>query len=213
MDQERIRKQFAFCEEIDKMKQIGRQTYLSDGSRKENDAEHSWHMAVMALLLSEYANEQIDVLRTVSMLLVHDLVEIDAGDTYAYDAEARKTQRQRELAAADRIFRLLPEDQGRMLRGLWDEFEEWETPEARFAHALDNVQPAMLNAASGGKSWVEKGVRLSQVLERNSSTAKGSEALWDYAYQTFLQPNLDAGRIQDDVHETVGRAGDRADDR
>lgn len=209
MDQERIRKQFAFCEEIDKMKQIGRQTYLSDGSRKENDAEHSWHMAVMALLLSEYANEQIDVLRTVSMLLVHDLVEIDAGDTYAYDPEGRKTQRQRELAAADRIFRLLPEDQGRMLRGLWDEFEEWETPEARFAHALDNVQPAMLNAASGGKSWVEKGVRLSQVLERNSSTAKGSKALWDYAYQTFLQPNLDAGRIRDDVHG----AGDRVNDK
>ena len=162
MDKERLEKQFDFCREIDKEKFIKRQTYLSDGQQKENDAEHAWHMAIMTLLLSEYANEEIDVLKTVSMLLIHDLVEIDAGDTYAYDEEGKKTQRQRELAAADRIFGLLPEDQQKKFRELWDEFEEGETAEAKFAHTMDNVQPAMLNAATGGKAWEERKIRLSQ---------------------------------------------------
>ena len=131
---DRLEQQAAFCLEIDREKFIGRQTYLSDGERKENDAEHAWHMAVMALVLSEYANEEIDVLRTISMLLIHDLVEIDAGDTYAYDEEALKTQGEREQQAADRIFNLLPEDQAAEFFGLWREFEERKTPESRFAH-------------------------------------------------------------------------------
>lgn len=148
MEKSRIEKQFEFCREIDKEKFIGRQTYLTDRNSKENDAEHAWHMALMAVLLSEYSNEPIDVLKTVTMLLLHDLVEIDAGDTYAYDEEAKKTQKQRELAAADRIFGLLPEDQQEKLRGLWEEFEAESTPEARFARTLDNIQPTMLNAAT-----------------------------------------------------------------
>ena len=131
MEENRIDKQFDFFREIDKEKFIGRQTYLTDAVRKENDAEHAWHMAVMTILLSEYSNEKIDVLKTVTMLLIHDLVEIDAGDTYAYDEEGKKTKRAREVAAADRIFGLLPEDQGKKLRELWEEFETAETAEAK----------------------------------------------------------------------------------
>lgn len=199
MDKERIEKQFAFCREIDKEKFIGRQTYLTGAKRKENDAEHAWHMAIMTLLLSEYANEQIDVLKTISMLLIHDLVEIDAGDTFAYDEEAKKTQRERELMAADRIFGLLPSDQGDKLRALWDEFEEGTTPEAKFAHTMDNIQPTMLNAATNGKSWKEKGVHLSQILNRNSNTADGSQTLWEYSLQHFIEPNIEKGNIIEDT--------------
>lgn len=191
MEKSRLEKQFDFCREIDKEKFIKRQTYLSDGIHKENDAEHAWHMAVMAILLGEYANEGIDILKTVTMLLIHDLVEIDAGDTYAYDEEAKKTQGQREKAAADRIFGLLPEDQGKYMRGVWEEFEEGETPEAKFAHTMDNIQPTMLNAATGGKGWEEHGVRLGQILDRNKNTAQGSEKLWEYSYQNFISPNLE----------------------
>ena len=133
----RLDQQFAFIREIDREKFIGRQTYLSDGRRKENDAEHAWHMAIMTMLLSEYANEPIDVLHTIGMLLIHDLVEIDAGDTYAYDEEANKSKEERELKAADRIYNLLPPDQAKMARELWDEFEAMETPESKFANTLD----------------------------------------------------------------------------
>lgn len=196
MEKSRLEKQFDFCREIDKEKFIKRQTYLSDGIHKENDAEHAWHMAVMAILLGEYANEGIDILKTVTMLLIHDLVEIDAGDTYAYDEEAKKTQGQREKAAADRIFGLLPEDQGKYMRGVWEEFEEGETPEAKFAHTMDNIQPTMLNAATGGKGWEEHGVRLGQILDRNKNTAQGSEKLWEYSYQNFISPNLEKGKIK-----------------
>lgn len=199
MDKERIEKQFAFCREIDKEKFIGRQTYLTGAKRKENDAEHAWHMAIMTLLLSEYANEKIDVLKTISMLLIHDLVEIDAGDTFAYDEEAKKTQRERELMAADRIFGLLPSDQGDKLRALWDEFEEGTTPEAKFAHTMDNIQPTMLNAATNGKSWKEKGVQLSQILNRNSNMADGSQTLWEYSLQHFIEPNIEKGNIIEDT--------------
>ena len=195
----RLEKQFDFIKEIDKEKFIGRQTYLSDARRKENDAEHAWHMAIMTLLLSEYANEEIDVLKTVTMLLIHDLVEIDAGDTYAYDEEAKKSKEVRELAAADRIYGLLPEDQQKKLRALWEEFEANETPEARFAHSMDNIQPIMLNHATDGKAWVEHDVRVSQVLKRNQITPLGSEELWEYAKENFIRPSLDKGRLKKDV--------------
>ncbi len=187
---ERLDQQFAFLREIDREKKIVRQTYLADGSRKEGDAEHAWHLAIMTLLLSEYANEEIDVLKTVSMVLIHDLVEIDAGDTYAYDAAGAQTQRERELKAAERIFGLLPEDQGKKMRMLWDEFEGRETPEAKFARTMDCVQPTMLNDASKGKSWLEHGVHLGQVLGRNARTAEGSEVLWDYARTHFVEPHV-----------------------
>lgn len=198
MDEQRIKQQFDFIREIDKEKFIGRQTYLTGAERKENDAEHAWHMAVMTILLSEYANEKIDVLKTVTMLLIHDLVEIDAGDTYAYDEEGKKTKEKRELAAAERIYGLLPEDQGKRLRALWDEFEAWETPEAKFAHAMDCLQPLMLNDVTDGKSWVEHGVCLSQVLGRNRHTAEGSGELWQYAYENFIRPNVDKRRLRDE---------------
>ncbi len=201
MEKSRLEKQMEFCLEIDKEKFIERQTYLSDGIRKENDAEHAWHMAVMTLLLSEYANEEIDVLKTISMILIHDVVEIDAGDTYAYDDQAKTTQEAREKAAADRLFGMLPEDQAEKFRALWDEFEARKTKEARFARVMDNIQPLILNAATDGKSWVEHAVHLSQILKRNEKTAEGSAVLWDYAREHFVEPNLQAGRIIDDVKE------------
>ena len=199
MDDKRLSKQFEFCLEADKEKFIGRQTYLSDGIRKENDAEHAWHMAVMTLILGEYANEKIDLLKTISMILIHDIVEIDAGDTYAYDEEKKKSQKSRELAAADRIFAILPEDQQQKFRQLWNEFEAAETPEAKFARAMDNVQPIMLNNATDGKSWKERSVRLSQILKRNQITPDGSQKLWDYVRENFIKPNVDSGKIIKDI--------------
>lgn len=199
MDKGRLERQFDFIREIDKEKLIGRQTLISNGERKENDAEHAWHMAIMTILLSEYANEEIDVLKTVTMLLLHDIVEIDAGDTYAYDEEAKKTQKQREELAAERIFNLLPEDQAMKFHALWEEFEEAQTPEAKFAHTMDNVQPTMLNAATGGKTWEERGIHLGQILGRNNHTADGSNVLWNYSYKNFILPNVENGKIQNDV--------------
>ena len=193
---ERLEKQFAFIKEIDKEKFIGRQTYVTGAGRKENDAEHAWHMAVMTVLLSEYANEEIDVLKTITMLLIHDIVEIDAGDTYAYDEVGKKTQREREEKAAERIFGMLPEDQAKKFRDLWEEFEARETKEAKFARTMDNIQPMMLNAATDGKAWVEHGVHVNQILKRNEHTAEGSQILWKYAYETFIKPNLEKGRIK-----------------
>lgn len=198
MDQmERLDRQFAFLREIDKEKEITRQNYLASGSRREGDAEHAWHLAIMALLLGEYAPEGIDLLRVVSMVLIHDLVEIDAGDTYVYDAAGVATQRERELAAADRIFALLPEDQGKQMRALWDEFEARETPEAKFARTLDCIQPTMLNDASQGKSWLEHGIHLSQVLRRNQRTGEGSQVVWDYARTHFVEPHAGKELIDD----------------
>ncbi len=187
---ERLKKQMEFCLEIDKEKFIKRQTYLSDCRTKENDAEHAWHMAIMTILLSEYSNEKIDVLKTISMLLIHDLVEIDAGDTYAYDEKGKESQKERESKAAERIYSLLPEDQGKKLLNLWKEFEEEKTPEAKFARTMDNIQPCMLNHATEGKAWGEHEIKLSQVLGRNKNTAAGSEDLWEYQLENFIKPNV-----------------------
>lgn len=187
---ERLQQQMEFIAEVDKLKKIGRQSYLTDSSRKENDAEHSWHLAMMAVLLSEYAKKDVDVLHVISMVLIHDLVEIDAGDTYAYDTEGNKSKRAREEKAADRIFHILPEDQAKKIRDLWEEFEENETPEANFANALDRVQPIMLNHQSGGKAWEEHGVSLSQILSRNVNVGKGAPELWKYALENYIQPNV-----------------------
>ena len=198
MEKEELTQLFNFFREIDKEKFIGRQTYLTDGVRKENDAEHAWHMAIMTVLLAGYADEKIDVLKTVTMLLIHDIVEIDAGDTYAYDEDAKKTQREREVKAADRIFGLLPEKQGKEFRALWEEFEAQETAESKFARTMDNIQPIMLNAATDGKAWVEHGVHLAQIMKRNEHTAEYSEILMEYAREMFIQPNLDNGHIIED---------------
>ena len=194
----RLEQQINFIREMDKEKFIGRQTYLSDGKRKENDAEHAWHLALMTFLLSEYANEPIDVLKTMVMVLFHDVVEIDAGDTYAYDEEGKKTQAQREQKAAKRLYGLLPEDQGAKLKAIWEEFEAKNTPESRFAHTMDNLQPVILNAATNGKAWKEHEVYLSQFMGRQEDTPKGSEVLWQYEWEKLVEPFLKNGTIKDD---------------
>lgn len=182
MDFERLQKQIAFVVEIDKLKGITRQTLLTDGSRREDSAEHSWHLAVMAILLSEYAHvKDIDLLRVLKMVLIHDLVEIDAGDTYCYDEKANGDKAEREEKAAERIFGLLPEDQSKGFRLLWEEFEARKTPEARFAAALDRLQPLLNNNATKGRMWQEHQVKSRQVFERNRPMEEGSSVLWEYA--------------------------------
>lgn len=168
-----------FILELDKEKNILRQTHLTGHGRREDDAEHAWHMAIMCYLLSEYSNEKIDVLHTMIMCLIHDVVEIDAGDTYAYDEEGKKTQHEREEKAADRIFALLPDDQAKDLRALFEEFEEDLTPEAHFAHAMDNFQPLLLNNANDGADWVEHGVSRETVEGRQGRTRNGSSVLYE----------------------------------
>ena len=198
MDRERLRKQLAFALEIDQEKQVRRQTHLSHQGRRENDAEHAWHMSVMAYLLREYANEPVDIARTMIMTLTHDLVEIYAGDSYAYDTEAQRTAPERERNAADRLFSLLPDDQRDELRGIWEEFEANETPEAHFAHAMDNVQPMMLNDANGGSDWKERGVARSMPASRNAVTRLGSCELADYIDEV-LDKHVELGNLVDDA--------------
>ena len=198
-DPGRLERTVDFCRLLDKEKFIGRRTYLTDGKRLENDAEHSWHLAVMALLLAEYSNVGIDLLRVVSIVLVHDMVEIYAGDTFAYDSEGLKTQKAREEAAAGKLFSQLPEDLSAKMQALWREFEDDITPEAHFAHTLDNFQPMMLQAATDGKAWKEGGRRLSEVLGRNSRTALGSETLWEFAKEHFIRPQLRNGHLKEDT--------------
>jgi putative hydrolase of HD superfamily len=194
---ERLKKQMDFILEVDKIKNITRQTYLSDGKRKENDAEHSWHLALMAVLLQEHANESLDLVKVMTMVLIHDIVEIDAGDTYAYDDDGNTTKREREVKAAERIFGLLPEDQGTAFRELWEEFETSQSPEAKFAHTLDNFQPLMLNDAANGKSWREHEVKKSQVMKRNDHTGDGSQTIRSYIQQV-IDKNVECGNIKDE---------------
>ena len=194
---DRLQKQMDFIVEIDKVKKIMRQTYLADASRKENDAEHSWHLALMAVLLKEYSNEDVDLSKVIPMVLIHDLVEIDAGDTYAYSGEDPEETEARERKAALRIFGMLPEDQGQWLRSLWEEFEAYETPEAKFARTLDNCQPLLLNDASDGKSWKEHGVHKSQIYKRNKHTGEGSREIWEYM-QKLIDRHIQLGHVTDD---------------
>ena len=196
MAEKRLEDQMKFLLEIDKEKNILRQTHLSGHGRRENDAEHAWHMAIMIYLLREYANEKIDLAKTMMMALIHDIVEIDAGDTYAYDTAALATQQEREAKAAQRIFGLLPEDQREEMLALFQEFEDYETPEARFAHVLDNLQPLMLNDSNNGGDWREHQVKRSQVYKRNARTSTGSETLWAYM-EGLIQGNVEKGNIQD----------------
>lgn len=195
MAEKRLEDQMKFLLEIDKEKNILRQTHLSGHGRRENDAEHAWHMAIMIYLLREYANEKIDLAKTMMMALIHDIVEIDAGDTYAYDTAALATQQEREAKAAQRIFGLLPEDQREEMLALFQEFEDYETPEARFAHVLDNLQPLMLNDSNNGGDWREHQVKRSQVYKRNARTSTGSETLWAYM-EGLIQGNVEKGNIQ-----------------
>ena len=191
---ERLKKQLEFSLEIDKEKNIFRQTHLSGHGRNENDAEHAWHMAIMAYLLREYANEKVDIAKVMLMCLIHDIVEIDAGDTYAYDTEALKTQKAREDAAKERIFSLLPEDQKAELISLFDEFEENRSPESKYAHAMDNLQPLILNNSNGGGDWREHGVTARTVYGRQEKTRLGSEKLYEVTDQ-IIQDNIRKGNL------------------
>lgn len=192
---ERLKQQLEFVLEIDKEKNIFRQTHLSGQGRNENDAEHAWHMAIMAYLLKEYSNEPVDIGKVMLMCLIHDIVEIDAGDTYAYDAENLKTQKAREDAAKERIFSILPEEQKDELIKLFDEFEEFKTAESKFAHAMDNLQPLILNNSNGGGDWREHGVTAEQVYGRQSKTKLGSERLYD-VIDRIIKENIVKGNIK-----------------
>lgn len=193
---ERLKRQMDFSLEIDKEKNIFRQTHLSGHGRRENDAEHAWHMAIMAYLLREYANEEVDIAKVMLMCLIHDIVEIDAGDTYAYDEEGKKTQKAREDAAKERIFSILPEDQKQELISLFDEFEESGTAESRFAHAMDNLQPLILNSSNDGGDWKEHGVAASTVYGRQQKTRLGSEKLYELTDQ-IIREHIRKGNLPD----------------
>lgn len=194
---ERLKKQMEFALEMDKEKGIGRQTYILNALRKENDAEHGWHLAIMTMLLSEYANEKIDIGRTIEMVVIHDVVEIDAGDTYAYDDAGNLTKAEREKKAADRIFGMLSPEQGQYFMDLWLEFEEASTPEAKFATAIDSVQPLMLNDASNGLAWREHEVAASKVRDRALKKIKpGSEKLYEMVIE-IIGENVQKGNLKD----------------
>ena len=192
---ERLQKQMNFILEIDKEKNIFRQTHLTNHGRNENDAEHAWHMAIMSYLLKEHANAKIDIAKTMMMCLIHDIVEIDAGDTYAYDTESLKTQKAREDLAKERIYSILPDDQKAELIALFDEFEANETPEARFAHAMDNFQPLLLNDSNNGGDWKEHQVTAEKVYGRQSKTKLGSEVIYEVTDQ-ILQNHIKKGNLK-----------------
>ncbi len=194
---ERLQKQMDFALEIDKEKNIFRQTHLSGHGRNENDAEHAWHMAIMAYLLKEYSNEEIDIGKVMLMCLIHDIVEIDAGDTYAYDEENKKTQAAREEAAKLRIFGMLPDDQKKELMSLFEEFEAYETAEAKFARALDNLQPLMLNNSNGGEDWKQHGVSATQVYGRQGKTVLGSKKLFEVV-DSIIKEHIEYGNIKNE---------------
>jgi 5'-deoxynucleotidase YfbR-like HD superfamily hydrolase len=201
VDVERIAKQVEFLVEIDKIKGVFRRTLLIDSSRYENDAEHSWHLALFVLILAEHANEPgLDLLRTVKMVLIHDIVEIDAGDVFLYDTALQAGKAEREAAAAARIFGMLPQEQGEEFRALWEEFEARETPEARFAAAVDRLQPLLHNYRTQGHAWKKHGIRKSMVVEANRHIAAGAEGLWEYARQ-LIDESVAKGYLADDSDE------------
>ena len=191
---ERFDRQLDFILELDKEKSVFRQTHLSDYSRRENDAEHAWHMAIMLYLLKEYANEPFDLAKAMMMALIHDVVEIDAGDTYAYDEEAKKTQAEREAKAAERIFGLLPDDQRDELRALFEEYEEQKTPEAHIVRSMDSLQPLLLNDRTEGRDWRSHGVRMAQVIKRQEPGRLGSEKIFEFS-KALIERNVEEGKI------------------
>ena len=197
MENERLRKQIDFILEADKEKNILRQTHLTGNGRRENDAEHAWHMAIMIYLLKEYANEEFDMAKAMLMALIHDIVEIDAGDTYAFDAKGLETKDAREEQAAKRLFGLLPEDQGEELKSLFEEYEANETPEARFVRVMDNFQPLLLNNSNNGRDWMEHGIGKSQVMQRHIKTKLGSHVIWECS-EEIIEDNVRKGNLKDE---------------
>ena len=192
---ERLAQQIGFIVEADRLKEVFRQTLVTKSRRRENDAEHSWHLCLLVIVLAEHAEaKSLNLLRVLKMVILHDLVEIDAGDTFAYDTSAMVGQHDREARAADRIFGLLPADQAAEFRAIWDEFEERKTPEANFAAAVDRFQPMLLNCLTEGAAWKRHGVTHDRVVARNSHIATGSAPLWDYA-EKMIQAAVDAGNL------------------
>lgn len=188
----RLQKQIDFLMEVDKLKSVYRQTLLLNKSRNENSAEHSWHLALLALTLQEYANEKVDLIRVIKMMLIHDIVEIDAGDTFAYDTVGSLDKEERETKAANRLFGMLPDEQKQEMLELWREFEDRVTPEAKFAAGLDRLHPMLHNYYTDGAAWKKHGITRDRVIQRNSLIEDGSEALWEYA-QRFIQDAVDKG--------------------
>lgn len=193
--EDRLKKQLEFILEIDKMKKILRQTILTDYSRQENDAEHSWHISVMAMVLAEYADESVDISRVIRMTLVHDLIEIYAGDTFAYDAAGNQDKKARENAAADRLFAMLPADQGSEIRNLWEEFDRMESPDAIFAAALDRLQPLLHNFVTEGHTW-KRGVTSEQVRKRMAVIEKANPQLFEVV-NTVIDESLEKGYLKE----------------
>lgn len=181
MTDNRITQQIEFLTEIDKLKSVYRQSFLLNQSRNENDAEHSWHLAMIAMILREHANEEVDITHVIKLVLIHDIIEIDAGDTFAYDEKGYVDKEEREKAAADRIFSILPLDQAKEIRTLWDEFEERMTPEAKFAHSVDRLQPLIHNYYTEGATWRKHQVTSDKVIKRCRVIEDGSETLWKFA--------------------------------
>lgn len=194
---ERLKRQIDFIVEVDKLKSIFRQSLIANTTRFENDAEHSWHLALMAFLLAEHTDEKVDLLKVMKMVLMHDIVEIDAGDTYCYDEKARQDKREREEKCAERIFSMLPEEQAREMFALWEEFELMETPEARYAAVLDRLQPLLLNYTAQGISWKNHGISVEQVLERNQIVQGSSEKLWRFV-KDLLDDAVARGYLKQD---------------
>lgn len=196
MIENRLQKQIEFIVEVDKLKDIFRRTMLTNGLRNENDAEHSWHLALMAPLLSEYIEEEVDLLKVIKMVIIHDLVEIDAGDTYCYDIKGNEDKREREEKAAERIFNLLPKEQGEEIYNLWIEFEEIKTIEAKYAATLDRLQPLLLNYYTGGKSWINNGRYKHEVLGRMDIIRQTSPKLWELV-SNLIDKGVDNGWLKE----------------
>ena len=197
MEKNRFDRQVDFILELDKEKNIFRQNHLSGYVRRENDAEHAWHMAIMVYLLKEYANKDFDIAKAMMMALIHDVVEIDAGDTYAYDPKAKLDQKEREDKAAQRIFSILPDDQRDELKALFYEFEACESDEAKFVRAMDNFQPLLLNDVNNGEDWRLHGVTMEQIMNRQKRSAEGSKTIWEETYK-IIEKNLEKGNIKKD---------------
>jgi len=197
MDTKRFSKQLDFLREIDKVKSIFRNTVLLDKSRRENDAEHTWHMAVCAMLFQEYANDRnIDMCKILKMIMLHDIVEIYSGDTFAYDPIGRKTQAEREKLAADKLFAILPIDQNNEFRAIWDEFEKYATPESKYAHLVDTFMPIYHNYMTQGLKWQELGVTKTKVINRNQHIKAGSEVIWNFVCE-IVDDAVAKGYLQD----------------
>ena len=195
MNFEHLLQQVAFIHEIDKVKYIQRKTRLFNSDRPENDAEHSWHLAVMTMVLAEHANEPVDTLKVIKMLLIHDVVEIDAGDVFLYDTVLNHTNTEAERKAAERIFGLLPQEQAEEFIAIWEEFEAVETPEAKFARAMDRMEPLLQNISNNGGTWQEYNVSYEQVVQKKSIIQNGSQTLWDFA-KTLIDESLEKGILK-----------------